>query len=122
MSKNAKRYWLVPKGCFIPFSQASYQNETFFHISNVIPHDDATYLVELTGSYPFLESKMNKIIGNYEKKANFSIQKWIDFELERIVQILPGQIETNPASFSCGHTTGYKACLLDLDKLLDKDE
>ena len=52
------------------------------------------------------------------------VQGWIDDRLAKVAEKLPTIVHTEPASFSCGYNTGYKQCLLDLDRFIEepKDE
>jgi hypothetical protein len=47
------------------------------------------------------------------------LNNWIDSKLADIANELPGLIYDNPATFRCGHKTGYKQALLDLEKFMN---
>lgn len=47
-----------------------------------------------------------------------TIKDWIDTHLEEISKKLPDLVNQDPASFSCGYNTGYKAALNDLGEFL----
>ena len=51
-----------------------------------------------------------------------TLQEWVDDKYREISRKLPLLSNTQPDSFICGHTTGYKACLLELDKFLEESE
>lgn len=50
------------------------------------------------------------------------LQAWINDKLGKVAEKLPTLVHTEPASFSCGYNTGYKQCLLDLDRFLEKED
>jgi|GEM_PF-6362952 len=51
------------------------------------------------------------------------LQIHINNKLSDIASVLPSFVDQAPASFECGHATGYKQALLDIDrKLLDDSE
>jgi hypothetical protein len=47
------------------------------------------------------------------------LQQWIDSKFLEISKKLPSLVNTFPEGFECGYQTGYKACLLELDRLLE---
>lgn len=49
------------------------------------------------------------------------LDQWIRVKLSEIETKLPTLVHSDPASFSCGYNTGYKQCLLDLERLIDND-
>lgn len=50
------------------------------------------------------------------------LNQWIDERIAGIAKKLPSLAHTEPASFACGYNTGYKNCLLDLEKFLEDQE
>lgn len=51
----------------------------------------------------------------------FCIHDWMSEKFNWIAERLPLLVETDPASFKCGYSVGYKQCLLDIDKLIEND-
>ncbi len=49
-----------------------------------------------------------------------NLQQWLDDRLADIATKLPKLVLIDPASFSCGYNTGYKQCLLDLDRFIEE--
>jgi len=47
------------------------------------------------------------------------LQDWIDAKYLEISKQLPVLVNTEPTSFRCGHVSGYKACLLEIDRFLE---
>lgn len=47
------------------------------------------------------------------------LNDWINQGLARVANILTRLVLTQPSSFACGHATGYKQAILDLDNYLE---
>lgn len=50
-----------------------------------------------------------------------NIDEWMCDKFTDIATKLPVLVHTEPASFSCGFNVGYKQCLLDFDRFLEKE-
>lgn len=50
------------------------------------------------------------------------LDQWIVDKFADIAAKLPTLVHTEPASFACGYNTGYKQCLLDLERFFQAQE
>ncbi len=50
-----------------------------------------------------------------------NLAQWIEQKLKEIASKLPSLVHQDPASFACGYNSGYKAALLDMQKLKEKE-
>ena len=48
------------------------------------------------------------------------LDRWIVDKFADIAAKLPTLVHTEPASFSCGYNTGYKQCLLDIERFFEE--
>lgn len=51
-----------------------------------------------------------------------TLQDWIDSKYKEISKKLPLLVNTQPDTFVCGHASGYKEALLDLDQFLEEHD
>ena len=47
------------------------------------------------------------------------VQDWIDERLKDIADKFPKLVDQDASVFKCGHATGYKQALMDLDSFLE---
>lgn len=47
------------------------------------------------------------------------LNDWIDSKLAEIANKLPSLVHTEPASFACGYSTGYKNAMIDLERFMN---
>jgi hypothetical protein len=128
IEKNSKLKWLLDmlkgrqvfyrnvldKG-LVPGDLDSYEKERILGRL-----DELNYIMVLLSEQVDIENNEHDRLREDDILSMRIIRCWLDKKLSEIAKRFPNEIEENASSFQCGHTMGYKECLLDLDKFMDE--